>query len=149
MLDSKRAQTMRQRLGEKVSGWYESDQYLPKARSVQIRVSTEQWQGLIRLAERANSPAQYFHRLISKERIESSLAYVDRILRRSTEAIAYISKRIATKSSSFICYLADKISDGRYSQADVVAMVDFSATKKDPARYLCGILRRGYVRASS
>lgn len=41
--------------------------------------------------------------------------------------------------------MADKISDGKYSMKNVVDMVDIALKKKQPDRYLIGILKKGYV----
>ena len=148
MVDNKREQTLRQRLGELVSSWYESPQYLPRARHVQLNTTEEEWQGIIELAKRANHPAQYFHRLISKERLDSTLKHVRRLLKRSVEAMSYVARKISNRTKTFLNFVGDKIAEGKYPMNQVVNMVEIACSKKQPDRYLIGILKKGYEHAA-
>lgn len=139
---------MRERLGELVSSWYESDQYLPRARHVQLNTTEDEWGGIIALAKQANHPAQYFHRLIAKDRLESTLKYVRRLLKRSVEAMSYVARKIKNTTKRYLNYVGDKIAEGKYPMNQVVNMVEIAAKKKQPDRYLIGILRKGYQHAA-
>ena len=144
MLDNKRINTIRSRLGS-ASDLIDNDNYLPRARRVQMDCTKDEFDAICKLARRADNPQHYFMRSIAKDRIESTISYVRRILSRSVSAITYITKRLQAKSSSWIGYVADMIAKGGYSMADVVNMVDLSINKKYPDRYLVGILKKGYV----
>ena len=144
MLDSKRINTMRSRLGS-ASDLIDNDNYLPRARRVQMDCTKDEFDAICKLARRADNPQHYFMRSIAKDRIESTISYVRRILSRSVSAITYITKRLQSKSSSWIAYVADMITKGGYSMSDVVNMVDLPINKKDRDRYLVGILKKGYT----
>lgn len=143
MIDSKRVKTMRNRLGN-ASELIDNDSYLPRARRVQMDCTKDEFDAICKLARRADNPQHYFMRSIAKDRIESTIGYVRRILSRSVSVITYITKRLQSKSSSWITYVADMITKGGYSMSDVVNMVDLSINKKHPDRYLVGILKKGY-----
>lgn len=144
MLDKKRINTMRKRLGS-ASDLVNNDSYLPRARRVQMDVTSEEFDAICRLARQADNPQHYFMRLIAKDRLESTLRHVRRILNRSVEVIRYVAKNIRNTSSRWLGWVADMVADANYSMADVVNMVDLSINKKHPDRYLVGILKRGYV----
>ena len=144
MLDKKRINTMRKRLGS-ASDLVNNDSYLPRARRVQMDVTPEEFDGICRLARQADNPQHYFMRLIAKDRLESTLKHVRRILNRSVEVIKYVAKNIRNTNSRWLGWVADMVADANYSMADVVNMVDLSINKKHPDRYLVGILKRGYV----
>ena len=128
MIDNKRIKTMRNRLGD-ASELIDNDNYLPRARRVQMDCTKDEFDAICKLARRADNPQHYFMRSIAKDRIESTISYVRRILSRSVSAITYITKRLHSKSSNWIAYVADMITKGGYSMADVVNMVDLSVNK--------------------
>jgi len=144
MLDKKRINTMRKRLGS-ASDLVNNDSYLPRARRVQMDVTSEEFDAICRLARQADNPQHYFMRLIAKDRLESTLKHVRRLLNRSVEVIRYVAKNIRNTNSRWLGWVADMVADANYSMADVVNMVDLSINKKHPDRYLVGILKRGYV----
>lgn len=141
MLNEKRIKTMRERLG-KASELVNNDQYLPRARRVQMDCSADEFEGICQLAKQANNPQHYFMKVISKQAIERTLNYVRRILKRPVQAMVYLKRRIQGTSKQWLEYVADKLSDGHYSMADVVEMVDLAIDKRYPDRYLVGILKR-------
>lgn len=143
MLNQKRINTMRNRLGS-ASDLVNNDQYLPRARRVQMDCTSEEFEAICQLARQAKNPQHYFMKIIAKDAIDRTMSYIRRVLRRSVEAISYISKQLQNKSRSWIEFVADKIADGHYSMADVVDMVRISQSKQYPDRYLVGILKNGY-----
>lgn len=143
MLNQKRINTMRKRLGS-ASDLVNNDSYLPRARRVQMDVTPEEFDGICRLARQADNPQHYFMRAIAKDRLESTLKHVRRILRRSVAVIRYVAKNIRNVNQRWLGYVADKVAEANYSMADVVNMVDCATQKQKPDRYLVGILKRGY-----
>lgn len=144
MIDKKRINTMRKRLGS-ASDLVNNDSYLPRARRVQMDVTPEEFDVICKLARQADNPQHYFMRLIAKDRLESTLKHVRRLLNRSVAVIRYVAKNIRNTNSRWLGWVADMVSDANYSMADVVSMVDLSINKKHPDRYLVGILKKGYV----
>ena len=143
MLNQKRINTMRKRLGS-ASDLVNNDSYLPRARRVQMDVTPEEFDGICRLARQADNPHHYFMRAIAKDRLESTLKHVRRILRRSVAVIRYVAKNIRNVNQRWLGYVADKVAEANYSMADVVNMVDCAMQKQKPGGYLVGILKRGY-----
>ena len=86
---------------------------------------------------------KYFAKIVSRNNLEGTLAYVRRVLKRNIEAMRYLAQKITTEQRT-LCWMADKIS-GKYSMKNVVDMVDIALKKKQPDRYLIGILKKGYV----
>lgn len=135
---------MRERLGDKASGLVVHDNWLPRARAVQKQVEPEEFEAIVELAMRADKPTHYWAKIIAKDRLESTLKYVRRLLRRSVEAMAYVARKIGNKTKSFMNFIGDKIAEGNYSMCQVANMVELSTQKKQPDRYLIGILKNGY-----
>lgn len=148
MVDDKRAKTMRERLGERASKLVPDDRYLPRARAVQKQVTPEEFEGIVELAHQADKPAYYWAKIISKERLESTLKYVRRLLERSIEAMSYVARKIGNTTKRYLNYVGDKIAEGKYPMNQVVNMVELASQKKQPDRYLIGILRKGYQNAA-
>ena len=146
MLNEKRITTMRERLG-KASELVNNDQYLPRARRVQMDCSADEFEGICQLARRADNPQHYFMKLISKQAIERTLDYVRRILKRPVQAMVYLKRRIQGTSKQWLEYVADKLVAGHYSMADVVAMTELAYRKRHPDRYIVGILKKGFIRS--
>lgn len=107
--------------------------------------TAEEFEGICQLARQASNPQHYFMKIIAKDTISRTLSYVRRVLKRSVEAITYISQKLRNKSRSWIEFVADKIANGHYSMADVADMVRISQGKQHPDRYLVGILKNGYT----
>ena len=147
MVDEQRAKTMRERLGQRASGLIPHDNWLPRARAVQKMCEPEEFEAIVEMAERADKPAHYWAKIIAKDRIESTLKYVRRLLQRSVEAMAYVARKINNRTKSFMNYVGDKIAEGKYPMNQVVNMVELAMNKKQPDRYLIGILKKGYENA--
>ena len=148
MVDNQRAKTMRERLGERASILVPNDSWLPRARAVQKQVTPEEFAGIVELAHQADKPAHYWAKIIAKDRLESTLKYVRRLLKRSVEAMSYVARKIGNTTKTYLNYIGDKIAEGKYPMNQVVNMVELAAAKKQPDRYLIGILRRGYEHAA-
>ena len=138
---------MRKRLGERASILVPNDSWLPRARAVQKQVTPEEFSGIVELAHQAEKPTHYWAKIIAKDRIEATLKYVRRLLKRSVEAMSYVARKIGNKTKSFMNYVGDKIAEGKYPMNQVVNMVELALNKKQPDRYLIGILRKGYENA--
>ena len=100
---------------------------------------------ICQIAERAEKPQHYFMAIIAKDKFERTLNYAQRLLKRSVEAISYVAKKIGNCTKSYINFIADKIAEGRYPMAQVVRMVEIASSKKQPDRYLIGILKKGFT----
>lgn len=148
MVDNQRAKTMRERLGERASILVPNDSWLPRARAVQKQVTPEEFAGIVELAHQADKPAHYLAKIIAKDRLEATLKYVRRLLKRSVEAMSYVARKIGNTTKTYLNYIGDKIAEGKYPMNQVVSMVELAAAKKQPDRYLIGILRRGYEHAA-
>ena len=147
MVDEQRAKTMRDRLGQRASKLIPHDNWLPRARAVQKMCEPEEFEAIVEMAERAEKPTHSWAKIIAKDRIESTLKYVRRLLQRSIEAMAYVARKINNRTKSFMNYIGDKIAEGKYPMNQVVNMVELALNKKQPDRYLIGILRKGYENA--
>lgn len=148
MVDSQREKTMRERLGDRASALVNNSQYLPMVRARQKAMDPEEFAAVVELAYRAEKPAHYFMSMLSKSNLERTLIYVRRILKRSVEAMAYVARKINNRTKSFMNYIGDKIAEGKYPMNQVVNMVEISCSKKQPDRYLIGILKKGYAHAA-
>ncbi|ATW62225.1 hypothetical protein CQ476_24 [TM7 phage DolZOral124_53_65] len=148
MVDNQRAATMRERLGERASALVPHDSWLPRSRAVQKMVEPDEFDAMVEMAHHAKKPAHYWARIIAKDRIESTLKYVRRLLKRSVEAMSYVARKIGNRSKSYMNYVGDKIAEGKYPMNQVVNMVELSIRKKHPDRYLIGILKKGYEHAA-
>lgn len=93
---------------------------------------------------KVKSKGRYFSKITSKKNIDGTLAYIRRVLKRNIEAMRYLAQKITTEQRK-LCWMADKISDGKYSMKNVVDVVDIALRKKQPDRYLMGILKKGYI----
>lgn len=145
MVDNQREKTMRDRIGEKASSLVNNSQYLPMVRARQKATTPEEFETIVRLAENADTnPQGYFMSLLSNTNFERTLIHVRRILSRSVEAISYVSRKIGNTSKKYLSYVADKIAVKKYSMSQVVHMVELSISKREPDRYLIGILKNGY-----
>lgn len=143
MITANRIRTMRQRLG-KASKLVNNDQYLPRARRVQMDCTDAEFEAICRLAEQADNPQHYFMRIIAKNAIERTLDYVRRILKRPIQAMVYLKRQIQGASKQWLEYVADKLVAGHYCMADLVQMVEIAQRKRQPDRYLIGILKKGF-----
>lgn len=146
MITANRIRTMRQRLG-KASELVNNDNYLPRARRVQMDCTAEEFEGICRLAREADNPQHYFMKIISKAQIERTLDYVRRILKRPIQAMVYLKREIKSNSKQWYEWVADQLTAGHYSMADLVAMCELSLRKRNPDRYLIGILKKGFNNA--
>lgn len=141
VITANRIRTMRNRLGQ-ASELVNNDNYLPRARRVQMDCTPEEFEGICRLAKQAKNPQHYFMKLISKSAIERTLDYVRRILKRSVNALLYLKREIKSNSKQWYEWVADQLTAGHYSMADLVAMCNVALKKRNPDRYLVGILKR-------
>ncbi len=107
-----------------------------------------EFEAAVEIAYRAEKPAFYFMSMMSKKNFERTLTYVRRLLARSVEAMAYVAKKITGATKSFMNYVGDKIAEGKYPMNQVVNMVEIACSKKQPDRYLIGILKKGYEHAA-
>ena len=148
MVDNQREKTMRERLGDRASGLVNNSQYLPMIRARQKAMEPDEFTAAVEIAYKAEKPAFYFMSMMSKKNFERTLQYVRRILKRSVEAMAYVARKINNRTKSFMNYIGDKIAEGRYPMNQVVNMVEISCSKKQPDRYLIGILKKGYDHAA-
>ena len=146
MVDTRRDKTMRKRLGERASDLVNNSQYLPMVRARQKAMTPEEFEAAVEIAYRAEKPTNYFMSMMSRANFSRTLTYVQRILKRSAEAMLYVAKKIGNKTRSYLNFIGDKIADGRYSMCDVANMVGISMTKREPDRYLVGILKNGYTK---
>ena len=117
-------------------------------RARQKAMEVEEFNAAVEIAHRAEKPSNYFMSMMSKKNFERTLVYVRRILKRSVEAMAYVARKISNRTKTFLNYVGDKIAEGKYPMASVVNMVEISCSKKQPDRYLIGILKKGYENAS-
>lgn len=122
------------------------DNYLPLARSVQLKTVKEEFDAIVRLAEQnaSSSLSHYFVSLILPKNIEKTLNYVRRLLKRSPQIILSVAKRFKRASERFIGYFADQVNAQSLSMADVIDICERSANKHSPEQYAVGILRAGY-----
>ena len=139
---------MRERLGKRASILIPHDNWLPRARAVQKQVEPEEFAAIVEMAHHADKPAHYWAKIIAKDRLESTLKYVRRMLKRSVEAMSYVARKMGNTTKKFLNYVGDKIAEGNYPMNKVVSMVEISLAKKQPDRYLIGILRKGYEHAA-
>jgi hypothetical protein len=139
---------MRERLGDRASALVNSPQYLPMIRARQKAMEPEEFQAAVEIAYRAEKPGNYFMSMMSKANFERTLLYVRRILKRSVEAMSYVARKISNRTKSFMNYVGDKIAEGKYPMNQVVNMVEIACSKKQPDRYLIGILKKGYEHAA-
>ena len=146
MITANRIRTMRQRLGQ-ASKLVNNDNYLPRARRVQMDCTAEEFAAICKLAEQAKNPQHYFMKIISKSAIERTLDYVRRILKRPIQAMVYLKQRIQGSSKQWLEFVADKLVAGHYCMADLVQMVEIAQQKRQPDRYLIGILKKGFNNA--
>lgn len=146
VITANRIRTMRQRLG-KASELVNNDNYLPRARRVQMDCTAEEFDGICKLAKQADNPQHYFMKIISKAQIERTLDYVRRILKRPIQAMVYLKQRIQGASKQWLEFVADKLVAGHYCMADLVQMVEIAQRKRQPDRYLIGILKKGFNNA--
>ena len=143
MITANRIRTMRERLG-RASELVNNDNYLPRARRVQMDCTSDEFEGICRLAENADNPQHYFMKLISKSALERTLDYVRRILKRPVQAMIYLKRNIQGASKQWLEFVADKLVAGHYCMADLVQMVEIAQRKRQPDRYLIGILKKGF-----
>lgn len=139
---------MRERLGDRASALVTNSQYLPMIRARQKAMEPEEFQAAVEIAYRAEKPGNYFMSMMSKVNFERTLVYVRRILKRSVEAMAYVARKITNRTKTFLNFVGDKIAEGKYPMNQVVNMVEISCSKKQPDRYLIGILKKGYQHAA-
>ncbi len=139
---------MRERLGDRASALVNNSQYLPMIRARQKAMEPAEFEAAVEIAYRAEKPAFYFMSMMSKKNFERTLTYVRRLLARSVEAMAYVAKKITGATKSFMNYVGDKIAEGKYPMNQVVNMVEIACSKKQPDRYLIGILKKGYEHAA-
>lgn len=145
MVDTIREQTMRKRLGDRASCLVNNAAYLPRVRAVQNQITPEEFDMICEIAEHGKNPPHYFMSIISKAKIDGTLQYARRLLKRSVEAISYVARKIGNLTKSYLNYIGDKIAEGHYSMAQVVNMVEIAGRKQAPDRYLIGILKKGYT----
>lgn len=122
------------------------DNYLPLARSVQLKTTEEEFNAIVRLAKQnaSSSLSHYFTSLILPKNIEKTLDYVRRLLKRSLQIILSVAKHFKRATKRFIGYFADQVNAQTLSMADVIDICERSASKRSPEQYAVGILRAGY-----
>ena len=122
------------------------DNYLPLARSVQLKTTKEEFDAIVRLAKQnaSSSLSHYFVSLVLPKNIEKTLDYVRRLLKRSPQIILTVAKRLKRATKRFIGYFADQVNAQALSMADVIDICERSANKRSPEQYAVGILRAGY-----
>ena len=122
------------------------DNYLPLARSVQLKITKEEFDSIVRLARQnaSSSLSPYFVSLILPKNIEKTLDYVRRLLKRSPQIILSVAKHFKRTTKRFIGYFADQAAAQTLSMADVIDICERSANKHNPEQYAVGILRAGY-----
>lgn len=145
MVDTIREQTMRKRLGDRASRLVNNAMYLPRVRAVQNQTTPEEFDMICEIAEHGKNPPHYFMSMISKAKIDGTLQYARRLLKRSVEAISYVARKIGNITRPYLNYIGDKIAEGHYSMAQVVNMVEIAERKHAPDRYLVGILKKGFT----
>lgn len=120
--------------------------YLPLARSVQLKTTKEEFDSIVRLAKQnaSSSLSHYFVSLILPKNIEKTLDYVRRLLKRSPQTILIVAKHFKRATKRFISYFADQVNAQTLSMADVIDICERSANKRNPVQYAVGILRAGY-----
>ena len=123
-------------------------QYAGKFRRLQMDTTEEELRAIANLCRGKEKPGHYFASITSKANRERTLIYVRRLLARSVEAMAYVAKKITGATKSFMNYVGDKIAEGKYPMNQVVNMVEIACSKKQPDRYLIGILKKGYDHAA-
>ena len=104
-VDSKRAQTMRERLGS-ASELCNNDQYLPRARAVQMSLNSAEWETLVKMARRADNPAHYFMKLISKANFERTMEAVHKLMNKLIDIAAIAAKKVQ-KAVKFAAKVAE------------------------------------------
>lgn len=122
------------------------DNYLPLTRSIQLKVTKEEFDSIVRLAKQnaSSSLSHYFVSLILPKNIKKTLDYVRRLLKRSPQTILSIAKHFKRATKRFIGYFADQVNAQMLSMADVIDICERSADKRSPEQYAVGILRAGY-----
>lgn len=122
------------------------DNYLPLARSVQLKTTKEEFDSIVRLARQnaSSNLSHYFVSLILPKNIEKTLDYVRRLLKRSPQVILSIAKHFKRATKRFIGYFADQVNAQALSMADIINVCERSANKRSPEQYAVGILRMGY-----
>lgn len=141
---SKRIATLRKRVG--LPPEVVDDNYLPLARSVQLKVTKEELDSIVRLARQNASSilSHYFVSLILPKNIKKTLDYVRRLLKRSPQIISSVVKHFKRATKRFVGYFADQINAQALSMADIIDICERSANKRSPEQYAVGILRAGY-----
>lgn len=148
MVDNQRVKTMRDRIGDRASALVNNSQYLPMVRARHKQCTDEEWAAICEYAEHAKNKQHYFMFILAKDRFDDTLKYVRRILKRSVEAMSYVARKIGNRTKSFMNFVGDKIAEGKYPMNQVVNMVEIACGKKQPDRYLIGILKKGYENAA-
>lgn len=122
------------------------DNYLPLARSVQLKVTKEEFDSIVRLAKQnaSSNLSHYFVSLILPKNIEKTLDYVRRLLKRLPQVILSVTKHFKRATKRFIGYFADQVNAQTLLMADVIDICERSANKRCPEQYAVGILRAGY-----
>lgn len=122
------------------------DNYLPLARSVQLKLTKEEFDSIVHLAKQnaSSNLSHYFVSLILPKNIKKTLDYVHRLLNRSPQIILSIAKRFKRATKRFLGYFADQVNAQTLSMADVIDICERSANKRSPEQYAVGILRAGY-----
>jgi hypothetical protein len=122
------------------------DNYLPLARSVQLKVTKEEFDTIVRLARQnaSSNLSHYFVSLILPKNIEKTLDYVRRLLKRLPQVILSVAKHFKRAAKRFVGYFADQVNAQTLSMADVIDICERSVNKRSPERYAVGILRAGY-----
>lgn len=114
-------------------------------RARQKAMEPAEFEAAIEIALRADNPGNYFMSMMSKKNFERTLSYIKRVLARSVEAMSYVARKIGNTTKAYMNFIGDKIAEGKYSMSHVVHMVEIASQKKQPDRYLIGILKKGYT----
>lgn len=122
------------------------DNYLPLARSIQLKTTKEEFGAIVHLAKQnaSSNLSHYFVSLILPKNIERTLGYVRRLLKRSPQTVLSVAKHFKRATKRFIGYFADQVVAQALSMADVIDICERSANKRNPEQYAVGILRAGY-----
>lgn len=141
---SNRIATLRKRVG--LSREVVDDNYLPLARSVQLKTTKEEFNSILRLAKQnaTSSLSHYFVSLILPKNLKKTLNYVRRLLKRAPQVVVSVVKHFRNATKRFVGYFADQVNAQSLSMADIIDICERSANKRHPEQYAVGILRAGY-----
>ena len=113
-----------------------------------VEISKEEMHSILALcaSETVKNKAAYLGTMISRLKIEQTLASIRAKREMRTSPIAYAFAKYVAKITAWQLKTAFGLARGKYSMDDVVSMCELCAKKEKPASYLLGILKKGYQR---